>query len=69
MTTETHDPVNVWHVYAAGMWHAVEFQGYAPVTVWVGGRLVDTDYRHMALGCTDRVCATLDVERENALAL
>lgn len=57
----THNPFNVWHVFAAGQWHAIEYEGYAPVTAEVDGRMVSTEYRHMALGCTDRPCAHLTV--------
>jgi hypothetical protein len=55
----THDVSNQWHVFAAGEWRAVQYDGYAPVSVWVdtptGERLCATEYRHTVAGCT-RTC-------------
>jgi len=62
---ETHNPYNVWHVYADNQWHAMAYDGYAPVTVTVNGRMHSVEYRHMGLGCTDRICAGLTVRDEN----
>lgn len=55
----TRNPSALWHVYAAGEWLATEYDGYAPVSVEVNGRLHPVMYRHMATWCTRSDCVGL----------
>jgi hypothetical protein len=54
----THDVSNRWHVFVKGEWRDIEYDGYAPVDVWVetenGERLCAVEYRHTVSGCTER---------------
>ncbi|XMN06975.1 hypothetical protein ACK8N7_13440 [Streptomyces griseobrunneus] len=49
----------LWHVYADGEWLATEYDGYAPVNVMVGERMVPVVYRHLPGDCYRDECKHL----------
>lgn len=57
----THNITAVWHVLVDGQWHAVDYEGYAPVNVRVGERLRPVTYRHLANGCEDAACSGVEL--------
>ncbi|MYR95482.1 MULTISPECIES: hypothetical protein [unclassified Streptomyces] len=49
----------LWHVYADGEWLATEYDGWAPVNVMVGERMVPVVYRHLSGDCCRDECKHL----------
>jgi hypothetical protein len=52
----TSRPANEWHVYALGAWHVIEYDGYAPDVVEIGGRVFHVQRRHIGRDCHLTVC-------------
>lgn len=53
----SHDVSEVWHVFAADAWHAMQFDGYGiPVTAEVDGHWVNVVYAHRERSCVTAGC-------------